>query len=280
MIWGCLCTPARLRATQAAASQDKNSPEYQRITWDALRKSITGIVNRVNIANIKQISENLIRGRGLFARSMMKAQAASLPFTPVFAALVAIIKLPQVGGLILTRLISQFRRAFKRNGKVSQMRLFYSLRYLDSMAQIVCHSATTFLAHLVNQAVAHEIIALEIAVGSMHEVGAFLVENPPKANGTVYDRFRAVLNEGSISHRVQYMIKVLMQVRKDKYKDNPIIPEGLDPVEEDDQITHQAQLAEELHIQDDLSKLKISHGVTVSLTCVDRYLENEENQRK
>ena len=102
----------------------------------------------------------------------------------------------------------------------------------------------------------------------------------PKANGTVYDRFRAVLNEGSISHRVQYMIGVLMQVRKDKYKDNPIIPEGLDPVEEDDQITHQAQLAEELHVQDDLSKLKISHGVTVSLTCVDRYLENEENQRK
>ena len=123
---GCLCTPARLRAMQAAASQDKNSPEYQRITRDALRKSITGIVNRVNIANIKQIvpelfSENLIRGRGLFARSMMKAQAASLPFTPVFAALVAIIntKLPQVGELILTRLISQFRRAFKRNDKVS-----------------------------------------------------------------------------------------------------------------------------------------------------------------
>ena len=30
------------------------------------------------------------------------------------------------------------------------------------MAQIVCHLAATFLAHLVNQAVAHEIIALEI----------------------------------------------------------------------------------------------------------------------
>ena len=51
----------------------------------------------------------------------MKAQASSLPFTPVFAALVAIIntKLPQVGELLLTRLISQFRRAFKRNDKVS-----------------------------------------------------------------------------------------------------------------------------------------------------------------
>ncbi len=69
--------------------------------------------------------------------------------------------------------------------------------------------------------------------------------------------FRAVLNEGSISSRVQYMIEVLMQVRKDKYKDNPIIPEGLDLVEEDDQITHQVQLAEELQVQDGLSKLRV-----------------------
>lgn len=122
---GVYVPPARLRAMREAAAADKSSQEYQRLSWDALRKSITGIVNRVNIANIKQVvpelfTENLIRGRGLFARSIMKAQAASLPFTPVFAALVAIIntKLPQVGELVLTRLISQFRRAFKRNDKV------------------------------------------------------------------------------------------------------------------------------------------------------------------
>lgn len=139
----------------------------------------------------------------------------------------------------------------------------------DTPLQIICHSTTTFIAHLVNQAVAHEIIALqilvlllerptddsiEIAVGFMREVGAFLAENSPKANATVYERFRAVLNEGSISHRVQYMIEVLMQVRKDKYKDNPIIPEGLDLVEEDEQITHQIQLEEELQVQEGLSK--------------------------
>ncbi|KAJ3573317.1 hypothetical protein NP233_g2517 [Leucocoprinus birnbaumii] len=270
---GVYVPPARLRAMQEAAAKDKSSPEYQRITWDALRKSITGIVNRVNIANIKEIvpelfSENLIRGRGLFARSIMKAQAASLPFTPVFAAVVSIVntKLPQVGELVLTRLISQFRRAFKRNDK------------------IVCHSSTTFIGHLVNQAVAHEIIALEIlvlllerptddsieiAVGFMREVGAFLAENSPKANATVYERFRAVLNEGNISQRVQYMIEVLMQVRKDKYKDNPIIPEGLDLVEEDDQITHQIQLAEELQVQDGLNIFKFDPN----------YLENEEKYK-
>lgn len=99
--------PARLRALREAASADKSSPEYQRLSWDALRKSITGIVNRVNVANIKMVvpelfAENLIRGRGLFARSIMKAQASSLPFTPVFAALVAVLntKLPQVGEMV------------------------------------------------------------------------------------------------------------------------------------------------------------------------------------
>ncbi|KAJ7928999.1 MIF4G-domain-containing protein [Mycena leptocephala] len=270
---GVYMPPARLRALQAAASSDKASAEYQRLSWDALRKSITGIVNRVNIVNIKAVvpelfAENLIRGRGLFCRSVMKAQASSLTYTPVFAALVAIIntKLPQVGELILARLISQFRRAFKRNDK------------------IVCHSTTTFIGHLVNQSVAHEIIALqiivllierptddsiEIAVGFMREVGAFLAENSPKANATVFERFRAVLNEGSISQRVQYMIEVLMQVRKDKYKDNPILPEGLDLVEEEEQITHQIQLEEELQVQEGLNIFKFDPN----------YLENEEKYK-
>ena len=87
----------------------------------------------------------------------------------------------------------------------------------------------------------------------MREVGAFLTENSPKANATVYERFRAVLNEGHISQRVQYMIEVLMQVRKDKYKDNPTLPEGLDLVEEEEQITHQIQLEEDLQVQEGIS---------------------------
>ena len=165
----------------------------------------------------------------------------------------------------------------------------------------MCHSSTTFIAHLVNQAVAHEIIALEIlifllerptddsieiAVGFMREVGAFLTENSPKANALVYDRFRDVLNEGTISHRVQYMIEVLMQVRKDKYKDNPIIPEGLDLVEDEEQITHHIRLEEELQVQEGLSKLLLCIVVLdVRNSCTDifkfdpNYLENEEKYK-
>ena len=76
--------------------------------------------------------------------------------------------------------------------------------------QILCHSTTTFITHLVNQLLAHEIIALEIfvlllerptddsveiAMGFMRKVSAFLSENSPKANAYVYERFRVVLNE-------------------------------------------------------------------------------------
>lgn len=45
-------------------SKDKNTPEYQKVAWEALRKSINGIINKVNVSNIQNIiyelfSENL-----------------------------------------------------------------------------------------------------------------------------------------------------------------------------------------------------------------------------
>lgn len=104
---------------------DKSSMDYQRMTWDALKKSINGLVNKINVSNVTNIlpelfSENLVRGKGLFARSCMKSQMASPTFTHVFAALVAVVntKFPDIGRLLLTRIILQFRRAFKRNDKV------------------------------------------------------------------------------------------------------------------------------------------------------------------
>ena len=199
--------------------------------------------------------ENLIRGKGLYCRSIMKAQAASLPFTPIYASLTAIIntKIPSIGELLLTRLIIQFRKAYRRNDKA------------------VCLSSTTFIAHLCNQQVAHEIVALqilslllqnptddsvEVAVGFMRHVGAFLAEQSPKANTGVFERFRSVLHEGAIDKRVQYMIEVLFQVRKDGYKDNPIIPPELDLVEEEEAITHYLSLDDELDGQEGLGVFK------------------------
>ena len=62
---------------------------------------------------------NVIRGRGILVRSLMKAQMASPGFTHVYAALTAVVntKMPEIGELLLKRLINQFRRAFSRNDK-------------------------------------------------------------------------------------------------------------------------------------------------------------------
>ncbi|KAG1147082.1 hypothetical protein G6F37_004297 [Rhizopus arrhizus] len=267
---GAYIPPHRLRQMQQSIT-DNSSEAYQRITWEALKKSINGLINKVNTSNVKMIipelfGENLIRGRGLYCRSMMKAQTASLPFTPVYAAVTAVVntKLPAVGALLLTRLVVQFRRAFRRNDKTS------------------CLATTTFIAHLTNQLVAHEILALqilalllerptddsvEIAVGFMREVGAHLANVSPKANNAIYERFRAVLHEGEIDKRIQYMIEVLFQVRKDKYKDNPAVIKELDLVEEEDQITHNISLDDDdLDAEDMLNIFKYDPD----------YTENEE----
>jgi pre-mRNA-splicing factor CWC22 len=69
---------------------------YQRIAWEALKKSMHGLINKVNVSNIQEVvlqlfKENIVRGRGLFARSCIDAQSQSPTFTHVYAALVAII---------------------------------------------------------------------------------------------------------------------------------------------------------------------------------------------
>ncbi|CAK4028790.1 Pre-mRNA-splicing factor cwc22 [Lecanosticta acicola] len=256
---GTYIPPARLKALQAQIT-DKTSKEYQRMAWEALKKSINGLINKVNVSNIKHIVpelfiENLVRGRGLFCRSIMKAQAASLPFTPIYAAMAAIVntKLPQVGELLINRLIIQFRKAFKRNDKS------------------VCHSSTTFIAHLINQQVAHEMLAaqmlllllhkptddsVEIAVGLMKEVGQHIEEMNSQISLAVYDQFRSILHEADIDKRVQYMIEVLFQIRKDKYKNHQAIREELDLVEEEDQITHRPGLDDELKAEEGLNIFK------------------------
>lgn len=256
---GTYIPPARLRALQAQIT-DKTTKEWQRMAWEALKKSINGLINKANSPNLKQIvpelfQENLVRGKGLFCQSIMKAQAASLPFTHIYAAMVAIVntKLPAVGELLVKRLVLRFRKAFRRNDKA------------------VCLSTTTFIAHLTNQQVVSETLvaqmlllllhkptddSVEIAVNLTREVGQFLEEmNEPIARA-VFDQFRNILHDSDIEKRVQYQIEVLFQQRKDKFKDNPSVKEELDLVEEEDQITHNVELDGEVDGQDGLNIFK------------------------
>lgn len=254
---GAYIPPAKLRMMQAEIT-DKTSEAYQRISWEALKKSIHGYINKVNVDNIgivtrELLRENIVRGRGLLCRSIIQAQAASPTFTHVYAALVSIInsKFPSIGELLLSRLVVTFKRGFRRNDKV------------------VCVTASKFIAHLVNQRVAHEILALEIltllvesptddsvevAIAFLKECGQKLTEVSGKGVTAIFEMLKNILHEGKLEKRVQYMIEVVFQVRKDGFKDHVPVLDQLNLIEEDDQFTHLIMLEDAKDTQDILSK--------------------------
>lgn len=270
---GAYIPPAKLRLMQAEIT-DKSGAAYQRIAWEALKKSIHGYINKVNVSNIGLITrellkENIVRGRGLLARSIIQAQAASPTFTSVYAALTAIInsKFSNIGELILKRLIIQFKRGFRRNDKP------------------LCISSGTFIAHLVNQRVAHEIVALEIltllvetptddsvevAIAFLKECGMKLTEVSRKGIEAIFEMLRNILHEGQLDKRVQYMIEVMFQVRKDGFKDHEAVAEELDLVEEENQFTHLITLDEATDSQDILNVFKFD----------GEYINNEDKYKQ
>ncbi|KAG7386285.1 pre-mRNA-splicing factor cwc22 [Phytophthora boehmeriae] len=260
---------AQLRKQQEAES-GPDSEEMQRRTWDALRKSLNGLINKVNVANLSNIlpelfQENLVRARGLMARAIMKAQLASPGFTHIYAALVAVIntKMPENGELLVKRVVHRFRRAFKRGDKV------------------VAIALVRFIAHLVNQQVVHELLALEVltlllanptddsvevAVNFTKECGQILAELCPEGLRAIFERFRGILHEGEIDKRVQYTIEGLFAIRKGGFADYPAVHEQLDLVESGDQITHETTLEEKIDCEDKLDVFRFDPD----------YLKNEQ----
>ncbi len=193
--------------------------------------------------------------RGLFCRSIQKSAAASVPFTPIYAAMAAIVntKLPQVGELLVQRLVVQFKKAYKRNDKA------------------VCMSSVIFLSHLTNQQVVSETLvaqilllllhkptddSVELSVGALKECGQFLEEFSPAILMAVFDQLRSILHDSEVEKRTQYQIEVLFQIRKDKWRDHPSIQPELDLVEEEDQITHRIGLDDEINVNDSLNVFK------------------------
>ena len=240
--------PPHLRRAQAPPA-DAASGDAQRLSWEQLRKALNGVANKVNASNLALVlpelfAENLVRGRGLFCRALLKAQQASPAFTPVYAALIAVVntKLPEVGELMAKRVVVAFRRAFRRANKPAAV----------ALARLV--------AHLVNTQVLHELAALqllslllerptddsvEVAVGFCKESGQLLQELSPAGLNAAFERFRGVLHEGQLDQRVAFLVEGLFAVRKARFADFPSVPPELDLVESDDQITHEVGLDDE-----------------------------------
>jgi len=287
--------PHRARALQEEAGLDATEEERQRLAWEELRKGINGLVNRVNVSNVadvvpRMLQLNLVRGRGLLARALMRAQLASPSFTNVYAAVVAVIntRLPAVGELLVQRVVLRLRKAYRRSDKVSTVAL------------------ARFVAHLVNQGVAHELLALqlvtlllekpsdssvEVASAFLKEAGAALTAEAPAAVDAVFERLRAILSEvgrgpagappppppaeaaggaegdaaavgaapAAVSPRVRYTIESVMQARRTTppFKAFPARVPELDLVEEDDQICHDVGLDDAIDPQPRLDGFRV-----------------------
>ncbi|KAG9442491.1 hypothetical protein H6P81_018345 [Aristolochia fimbriata] len=194
----------------------------------------------------------------------MKSQMASPKFTDVFAALVAVVntKFPEVGSLLLRRIVLQLKRAYKRNDKPQVL------------------ATTKFIAHLVNQQVAHEIVALElltvllenptddsveVAVAFVTECGQLLMEVSPRALHGVFERFR-----DQIDKRVQFLIEGLFAIRRAKFEGYPAVGPEMDLVEQEDQFIHEISFQDEIDAETDLDFFKPD----------PRYLESEKAYEK
>ncbi|KAK1939739.1 MIF4G/MA3 domains containing protein [Babesia divergens] len=238
---GIYIPPFKLAALRREVAAD-GSVEYQRQEWDKLKKRINAVVNKLTCSNVadlvvEMLECNLIRGRGLLARSWIRAQMASPGFTDIYVSFLSVLnsKLPEIGNLVLRRIILQFRRAFRKNDR------------------ILCQTVAKSLAHLVNYRIAHEVLALQflaillenptddsvsVAVGFLEDVGNFLAEEAKQAFEAIFDRFKQILSSGKIDKKTQYTIEALWKSFRNKFSDHPAIRPELELVELEDQITH------------------------------------------
>ncbi len=227
------------------------SMDEQRQKWEDLKKAINGTINRLNSQTIKELihslfqNANLIRGKGLLAKSVLRAAITSPTYAPVYASLIAVMntKLPEIGELVLVRAIITFRKSYARKDRSQTM------------------SIINFIGCLFNQGLCHELLCLqlltvlldgdptddsvEVAVQLTKVIGMALSEISPAGIHAVMERFRNLLHDGSVGRRVEYKIEELMKIRKKRFKDYPTLTEDLDLVEKEEQIMFETGLDDE-----------------------------------
>ncbi|NXJ25352.1 CWC22 factor, partial [Dicrurus megarhynchus] len=262
---GAYIPPAKLRMMQEQIT-DKNSLAYQRMSWEALKKSINGLVNKVNVSNIENIihellQENIVRGSQYLAKQVL----LQLPVSVVYSTLSNIFKI-----------CCTFDES-----ECGMLLCFYSIQtvYGYILCNIVHSDSLLILFPQAHEVLCLEMLTLllerptddsiEVAIGFIKESGLKLTEVSPRGINAIFDRLRHILHESKIDMRVQYMIEVMFAVRKDGFKDHPIIPEGLDLVEEEDQFTHMLPLEDDYNPEDVLNVFKMDPN----------FMENEEKYK-
>ncbi|KAH8061702.1 hypothetical protein JL720_13404 [Aureococcus anophagefferens] len=200
------------------------SREFQKLSWESLRKGINGHVNKVNVSNIRSIvPEPRAEPRPRRAVvPLMKAQLAP-GFTHIYAALAAVLNTKPRE----RRIITKTRHRPRARGAPAADRAF------DEPTDD----------------------SVEIAVNFTKEVGQLLDQVSPGAARRL--RFRGILHEGAIDKRVQYTIEGLFALRKTGFLEYPAVPEELDLVEREDQITFELSLDDKIDKEDLLDVFRV-----------------------
>lgn len=236
----------------AQNTESTPSVEEQRQAWENLKRSINGTINRLNTDTIKPLihslfqNANLIRGKGLLVKALLRAAITSPTYAHVYTALLAVIntKLPEIGELVLVRSIITFRRSFRRREKSLTL------------------AVTEFIGHLFNQGLCHELLCLqiltvllegdvtddgvEVSVKFLSVIGMSLLESTPAGVHAVMEQLRKVLQDGkSIGRRVLLKIENIIKDRKKDFRMYPSIEDELDLVEREEQIMFEIGLDDE-----------------------------------
>lgn len=238
--------PARAARTQQLANEHERAMLKQQQAWLTMKKRINGVINRINTSNIKKCAKdllqlNIIRGKGLFCKSIMRAQQVCGHFSNIYAALVAVLntRVPEVTELLLARLILQLKKGYAEREKS------------------LCTASLRFLAHLFCQEVIDEVPLLEFSVtclmdpsnGSIElviciiqECGNFLMEKTPQGAEMLYTRLREILHNGTVDYRTQILVDNAMEQRRLQENKQALLPDYLDLIDEDDVIEHNVSL--------------------------------------
>lgn len=253
---GVYVPPAKLKALMAEVELEQDSEEYQKLQWETLKKKINSIINRVNKGNIKiMVIElfklNLFRGRGALCKSLISSQQLSTAYTDVYSSLVSVLnsKIPEVGNLLIRRLIVRYKRLLKREDKYG------------------CRAVLTFLSDLVIFHVCCLDLVMEIVLQLLEEPSDFKVElvleilnicgvemydNESTWFDQVKNTLRNILSEDLVDSRSQLLIQSFFDTFNKKLKEGQALDEDLDLVDEDDYVVHKFSLKDRVQGDDQL----------------------------
>ncbi|GAV29214.1 hypothetical protein PMKS-002696 [Pichia membranifaciens] len=253
---GVYVPPAKLKALMADVELEQESEESQKLQWETLKKKINSIINRVNKENIKILvielfKLNLFRGRGALCKSIMNSQQLSTAYTDVYSSLVSVLnsKIPEVGSLLIRRLIVKYKILLRREDKEG------------------CRAVVVFLSDLVIFHVCCLDLVMEIVLQLLQEPNDFRVEmvleilitcgvelydNESAWFDTVRNTLRNILSEDIVDSRSQFLIQSFFDTFNKKVEEEQAIDEDLDLVEESDCVVHKFSLKDRIQGDDQL----------------------------